>query len=191
MLPVDGDDATVPADALNYDGNDDGVDDSVLLGQTELRFGRLLLQDAFGPETANLPVTLRTEYWDGNHWQINVDDSCTELPLTAIAYPDGTLDVPANRQVTLAAGTARGEYADINGTRVKLRHGSAGQYFTPPGLGNTGSFAIETDLALHPWLQFDWSGDGMHNEPRLPPATMTFGVYRSHDRVQYWREVLR
>src|SRR5690606_26562131 len=97
----------------------------------------------------------------------------------------------ANRQVTVAAGTARGEYADIDGTRVRLINGRAGQYFTPPGSGNTGNFAIETDISLLPWLQFDWNGDGNYSENQLPPATITFGVYRNHDRILYWREILR
>src|SRR5690606_15574511 len=61
--------------------------DAVMLGnEMEVRFGRLRLADAFGPETAPLPASFVTEYWDGSVWVQNTDDSCTQIAVADITY---------------------------------------------------------------------------------------------------------
>jgi MSHA biogenesis protein MshQ len=53
-----------------------------------------------------------------------------------------------------------------------------------PGAGNTGSARLTMNVPL--WLQDDFNGDGSLGSPK---ATVTFGVYRGHDRIIYWHEV--
>jgi MSHA biogenesis protein MshQ len=36
------------------------------------------------------------------------------------------------------------------------------------------------------WLEYDWSGGGDED----PKGTASFGHFRGHDRVIYWREIL-
>ncbi|MCG8416189.1 MAG: hypothetical protein MI746_18375, partial [Pseudomonadales bacterium] len=77
-----------------------GVDD------IEFRYGRLLIDNAFGPETEPLEIPLRIEYWDGTEFLTNVDDDATSFLFdvtppgsgalgyvgTSYIAPAGTLD---------------------------------------------------------------------------------------------------
>lgn len=131
-----------------------------------------------------------TEYWQNNAWVSNPDDSCTAIALSAITYPSGTIDVAANRNVTVGGGTSTGTYTSLVGGTVNFTEGSAGHYFTAPGAGNTGVISVDVDLTLYPWLRFDWNQDGDHSDTALPTANYTFGSYRGHDRVIFWQEIL-
>jgi len=187
----DADGVGLRAADLNLDSSNDSVNDSLLLGQTTVLYGRLRLADAFGPETAPLPVAFVTEFWDGLVWRQNTDDSCTKIALSAIGYPSGSIDTPAYRTVAIGGGTTTGNYQNASGGTVVFDSGDAGQFFSAPGGGNTGSFQVSTNLAAYPWLRFDWNGDGDFSDTALPAATFTFGSYRGHDRIIFWREVLR
>lgn len=156
-----------------------------------LRFGRLRLDDAFGPETVSLPVNFATEYWSNGAWLVSASDSCTAIPRSAISYvPTGPISVDANRTVPLGAGATQGNYANLQPTDVVFSNGNAGHFFTAPSPG-AGSFQVKVDLTSTPWLRFDWNQDGNHNnDSELPAANIGFGQYRGHDRIIYWREVL-
>lgn len=166
--------------------------DAVMLGnEMEVRFGRVRLADAFGPETTELPVTFVTEYWDGLLWVQNTDDSCTGIAAADITYPGGTIDNAANLTTVLGGGSSTGSYDNLAGGVVLFDAGDAGQAFSPPGVGNTGVITVDVDLAPYPWLRFDWNQDGTFSDTALPTATFTFGSYRGHDRIIFWREVLQ
>lgn len=190
LTPVDGDGVTLRSGDLNLDSNGDGVGDAARINDLtkSLRYGRLRLDDSYGPETANLPVIFRTEYWDGTEWRQNRDDSCTQIALSQIAYPDGPINITANRSPAVGGGTTTGVYASLDTDFVNFSEGDAGHYFTAPGAGNIGTVPVQVDLTLYPWLRFDWNNDGDFNETSLPDANFTFGNYRGHDRVLYWIE---
>jgi hypothetical protein len=168
----------------------DGSCTAKMLGGTlNLRFGRVSLKDAFGPETANLPVTFMTEYWDGNRWLMSAQDACTRIADTEIAY-NGT-NLATSNTVTVGGGSTQGDYVNYSGGFVHFLDGQAMNHFTAPGAGNTGSFSVDVSLANYPWLRFDWNKDGVFDDASLPSATFTFGSYRGHDRIIYWQEVLQ
>lgn len=175
---------------IDLDVNSDGNNDFLGVGDTILKHGRLVLNDAHGPETAYLPVNMQLENWDGTDWRRNEDDSCTRLVKTAIVYPDGPISNSSNLTVEVGGGFATGEYPVQDALSVGFTDGDAGHRFTPPGAGNTGVFGVDILLGAYPWLQFDWNQDGDHSDATLPTANMQFGVYRGHDRVLYWEEVL-
>jgi MSHA biogenesis protein MshQ len=155
-----------------------------------MRYGRLRLDDAFGPETVKLPVNFATEYWLANRFILNADDSCTLVPRSAITYPAGAISVDANRTVTLTGGSTQGTYTNLTSTNVGFNAGTAGQQFTAPGSG-TGSFVVVVDLTNLAWLRSDWNQDGDFSDVKLPNANFTFGSYRGNDRIIYWREKLQ
>lgn len=175
---------------LDLDVDGDAAADYVRVAQTYLKYGRLDLRDAYGPETADLPVTMEVQYWDGEDWSINLDDSCSGLLLGDIQYPDGSLTVPDNRTITLVDGTTTGQYGAELAGQILFTEGDAQHYFTAPGAENTGTFAVSVSTANVPWLSFDWDQDGDNQDPTLPVRNYQFGVYRGHDRVLYWQETL-
>jgi len=159
-----------------------------------LRYGRLKLEDAFGPESVALPVNFQTEYWVGNHFSLNTNDSCTQIVRSAITYPNGTLTNDANRTVTLSGGTTQGIYGYSNlptNSYISFNAGTAGQQFSAPTNSATGGFIVITDLTSYPWLRFDWNQDGNFSDTKLPDANFGFGSYRGNDRIIYWREKLQ
>jgi MSHA biogenesis protein MshQ len=163
------------------------------LGSTlNMRYGRLRLDDAFGPETVNLPINFITEYWVGNTFVLNANDSCTLVPRAAITYPSGTLATDANRTVTLSGGTTQGNYASLSLTGVQFNAGTAGHYFSAPSNLAQGSFVVAVSLSSLDWLTFDWDqGKTLGPDGALPNASVSFGSYRGNDRVIYWREKLQ
>jgi len=76
-------------DVLDVD-LDDGVTEEVdfvfrLIGTHEYRYGRLLIDNAYGPETESLGIPLRLEYYDGSNFNVNTADSCTALVFDIVA----------------------------------------------------------------------------------------------------------
>jgi MSHA biogenesis protein MshQ len=185
----DTDGVAIPASDFNLDRNVDSNPDSVSLGVTLLRFGRMRLDSAHGPETANLPVKFETEFWNGTLWARNIDDSCTIIAQADIGYPDGAISAVSNRTVTVGAGTTTGTYANDSGGFIHFTAGSAGQAFSAPGAGNAGSFEVDVNLSSRAWLRFDWDNNGTYNDVALPTAEYSFGSYRGHDRIIFWQEV--
>lgn len=160
----------------------------VLGSAINMRYGRLRLDDAFGPETAILPITFITEYWTGSFFTRNMSDSCTNILRSAISYPAGNILTPANLTVGLTGGNTTGSYSSASPTEISFANGDAGHSFSAPTGGATGSFNVRVDLTSYPWLRFDWNQDGNYSDTSLPPARIGFGSYRGHDRIIYWRE---
>ncbi len=156
----------------------------------DMRYGRLRLDDAFGPETHPLKVNFATEYWTGSYFAVNANDSCTQVSRTAITYPAGAISTDSNRTVNLTGGSTQGTYASLTPTHVGFNAGTAGQEFTSPN-GGTGRFTVEVNLTNLSWLTFDWDQDGDYSDVSLPNATFEFGSYRGNDRIIYWREKLQ
>lgn len=138
------------------------------------RYGRARLANAFGPETAPLDMKLLAEYFDGTNFVTNTADTCTSYINTAFALSNYTGGLPA---VTVTSP----------GVLTWLTAGTTTPATAPtlsaPGAGNTGS--VDVTFSAPAWLQFNWSGTGDED----PTGTATFGRYRGHDRVVYWREI--
>jgi hypothetical protein len=66
---------------LDLDRGNDASVDAVEMVDGAFRYGRLILENAFGPETEPLQIPFRVEYWDGptNGFVTNTDDSCTTI----------------------------------------------------------------------------------------------------------------
>lgn len=185
----DTDSVTLRSSDITFDSDANGSNDALLFGQSAFYYGRLRLDDAFGPETSNLPVSFQTDYWTGSIWSRNTLDSCTTIATSSISYPGGAISVVGNRTVTVGSGSATGTYTNLAGSAVNFTSGDAGHYFTAPGSGNTGSFLVDADLTNYAWLRFDWNNDANYsNDTALPSARYTFGNYRGNDRVLFWQD---
>jgi len=142
----------------------------------EMRYGRLQVENAYGPETSNLEMPFQAEFYTANGFVINSADGCWRYNTAA----DVALD-----QSDLSGGNTA-----VIGTSGTLLAGAAEEdkqlTLKAPGANNQGG--VVATFAVPLWLQGDWDQDDLLENPR---ATATFGVYRGNDRVIYWRELLR
>jgi MSHA biogenesis protein MshQ len=144
-----------------------------------IRYGRWVMENTFGPETNNLAMNANMEYLNASGFYVpNVLDNCTQMVVTAATGTAGA---------GVIAGIAVGSSTSDLTYNSTLINGEGGLLFTAPGSDNSGSILLNVDHSAQTWLQYDWNGDGtLQNHPG---ATATFGQYRGHDRIIYWREV--
>lgn len=164
-------------------------------GSAFIRSGRVRLLNAYGSESLDLPMNMRSEYWTGSNWQLNSADTCTDATLsfspvgTDITSKTCVLE-PANNSgkgcaAALSVSQTNRKYLEtlISGTDSDGVSGFAGNFnlwLKAPGAGNQG--ALDVTASVPAWLQFNWSGGGKTN----PKARATFGVYKTP--VIYRRE---
>ncbi len=137
-----------------------------------LRFGRLRMDNVFGPELNPLLMPVFTEFWNGTGFQKNILDTCTTITnadLIAVATPPG-LSVPVVVNAPASAG-------DVNLS------------FPAPGAGNDGFIDTIVDLnsAAHLWLRFDWDADGVFDND--PFAQATFGIFDGNPVQIYIQQI--
>jgi hypothetical protein len=148
------------------------------------RFGRLRLQNAYGPESLALRVGLETQYWSGSSFVRNVQDGCTSLNREHIALGSYTQNLNACETAVLEAGvTLSGGLATLtlaaagagNGGTVVLTPvlGALGAERYCPAKGGADAAAASADRA---YLQGAWSGAAWDDNPAGQAA---FGLYGS------------
>ncbi|MBW8182818.1 MSHA biogenesis protein MshQ [Shewanella sp. NR704-98] len=166
--------------------------DAKKISTQDLRYGRMVLENGYGPESESLRLPLRTEYVSAvtagvPTWTINTDDSCSVYnTLTSL---DTSETATTGLNMTLPSGFPTiNAYSDIGLTQQLGVVGSGVDqlYFSVPNASG------EVPLKQHvePWLKWYWNYDG--NNPNGlydPRASAFFGTYRGHDKVIYWREV--
>jgi len=141
-------------------------------GGVEVRFGRLVLQNGFGPETSNLAQLMQIEHFDGNVFIVSSDNNCTSYDASDMTLTNISLD-PALTDKLGGTGTFfAGETRAIE--------------LEAPGAGNKGDIGVEYEA--YDWLKYDWDNDGDYDNN--PTAVATFGFFRGYDRVIYRRHVV-
>ncbi|MGI0152869.1 DUF6701 domain-containing protein [Pseudidiomarina sp. WS423] len=147
-----------------------------LNGTLDVRYGRLVVENTFGPEDANLPVNLYAEYWNGSNFIANSDDNCTSVfpvSLSVTDDPEGLGSVPGGISSTLGSG-------------MLAPNAMFWQPSTNLAPDNVGEFEFEYQAP--PWLQFNWEdSDGVNY--LNPRGTAGFGQFRGNDRIIYQREL--
>lgn len=153
-----------------------------------LRYGRWVLENAFGPETSPLKIPMSAEYYDGANFVTNTDDDCSSYNAVNMKVaPD-----LKNSGTTTATGSGVAVLGQAQlSSQIEL---------SAPGIGKEGIAELCLDVEM--WLKFDWNNNGLDlgqicdasSTPTMgdndnPMSTATFGRYRGHDRIIYWREV--
>ena len=153
----------------------DGVGATTLSTATptgvEVRFGRMNIENSFGPEIANFPQQMSIEYFDGDTFILSTSDNLSSFDPDRIVLSNISLD-PALSDVLGSSGTF------IGGKTQSIE-------LQATGTGNQGEIGV-TYEALD-WFTYDWDADGSFDDD--PSAVATFGIYRGNDRTIHWREV--
>ncbi len=130
IAPVDPDGAAMAS--FDFDADNNGVNERKSLGvATEMRFGRMRLDNALGAEARQLPVPMLVEYWNGSGFVTNTADSCTSVPRSTIALAFATL---ASCQTM------------VNSDPLTFSQGLAPLVLTAPGAGNRGAVTLTVNL---------------------------------------------
>lgn len=175
---------TVTLSAAPSDGDAPAAATPATLGDADLRYGRLQLLNAYGSELLDLPVTLRAQYWNGNAWVTNSDDSCTSI--SAPGSGAGLTFHPEVAPGAVGNHLSAGETTASVNAGGKLNAGLAGLKFSRPGAGNSGYVDISIPLAARPWLQHPWGTSAVNPTGLNPSGRATFGIFKS--RLIYSRE---
>ncbi|MEQ1879572.1 MAG: DUF6701 domain-containing protein [Burkholderiales bacterium] len=161
-----------------------------------MRFGRLFLGNGFGSVLLDLPLLLRTEYYDGSFFIPNAEDSCTTLLGSdiSLAFVAGTNLSACETRISPAA-------------TINFSAGRAAAWLTKPGSGNEGAVDLTINLgpaasgntcvapgppgpaattANRPYLRGNWQS-GPYSEN--PKGRYSFGQFKGADQFIYLREV--
>lgn len=132
-----------------------------------LRYGRLLLENAFGSELEPLPLKLVAEYWNGQMFVTNTADNCTVIS-------------PANLQKT--DGELTPVIAGDGGVLLNGVSSPVSLFLQAPG--QTG--AVTYQYLSPAWLRFNW--DNSNDYSQHARNEVLFGRYRGNSRLIFWRE---
>ncbi|WP_421865272.1 DUF6701 domain-containing protein [Motiliproteus sp.] len=172
-----GGDPTV-LNSFNLDVEGDGSNGHGKLGDTKIRYGRLVVNNAFGPETEDLEVPLQVQYYNGSRFVLHSDDSCTpysssKASLDHSDYGSDNLNVGDTLITASASSAVVSSGESPSGLPLVLE---------APGVGKEGQ--VDLILDVDDWLKFDWEGSGDQN----PQGQASFGRYRGNDRMIFWQE---
>lgn len=151
--------------------------DALEIGSINLKYGRLIVDNAYGPESLPLNnIKISTQYYDGSGFVLNDSDSCTTYDsVTSIDWPAATYSGLNNGDIE-----SSGSAVFVNGLGSFDIHKTAAPALGP---GNVGY--VDYDFVTNDWLKFDWQGSGDVN----PHPRASFGVYSRSKRLIYTREV--
>jgi hypothetical protein len=155
-------------------------------GTTDMRSGRMQLENVFGSELTALTMPLKVEHYLNSGFSINTDDTCTTYDATAGSLTNYTGNLSTGETTVTGASAISGGVANIT--------------FSAPGAGNEGSVNLLANN-VSSWLTYNWNVDcdnadtdndittGIDAGLCGPFGTASFGLYRGDDRIIYWREV--
>ncbi|OKY24863.1 LamG domain-containing protein [Thalassotalea sp. PP2-459] len=165
---------------------------------SEMLYGRWVMDNAYGPETEDLPVAMTVEYFNGGKFMTNTSDSCTTPSLNTTPN-----DKVASGAI-FSGGLGEGQYRlfdedNSDGlTASDVEAATSGAFaaghfieqpsrftFSAPRNGEQGVLRFEYEVPE--WLKYDWQDNG--NNDDNPAALLNFGLFRGNDRVISWREI--
>jgi hypothetical protein len=196
----------VPMNLLDLDADNNAANERKNLGvSTELRFGRLRMQNAVGSEKLPLPVPIETQYWNGAGFVTNAQDSCTRLPRSTVVLGSytGTLDPAGGNCRTLVqqdpiaftngVGTITLAPPAVSGSVLltpNLGVAASGSYCDNAASGEDPATAAARSYLLGRWNNaLDPDSDPGTAYDDNPTARAAFGLYGSQpSNFIYFRE---
>tara|TARA_R110002072_G_scaffold100107_2_gene220335 strand:- start:4883 stop:9964 length:5082 start_codon:yes stop_codon:yes gene_type:complete len=145
-------------------------------GNKEQRWGRLVLDNAFGSELLPVEIPIRAEYQSSGDFITNTDDGCT-------AYTSANISFNNHSGITAGANLS----ASGAGTLISGVDDDANPVILSNTLLETGSVDVTYTLGLPlSWLLYDWDNDTNHDNDSSSRAT--WGIFAGPDEFIYIRE---
>ena len=147
----------------------------VLLSGIDIKFGRLVLEHSFGPETSNLAQPMQLQHYNGTSFINSRTNNCVSYDATHMTLRNISLE-PSLTEVLGGIGPF------ISGYTQQLSLKAPGIVLGKLNQGNLG-VTYNSDE----WLKFDWNNNGNYDDN--PYAVASFGLFRGNDRIIHWHEV--
>jgi hypothetical protein len=148
----------------------------------EIRYGRIHVDNAYGSETQTITQSFQAEYFNGTQFVLNTLDSGTNYDVSNVQLITVTDQGNSSDPLLTSDSNMSGNTSDIGTFSSGVFEG----VWSVPSGGRYGTYNFFYDAES--WLMFDWDGsnDGVNEDPS---ANVSFGQYRGHDRVIYWKEI--
>lgn len=161
-------------------------------GIVDSRYGRMVLSDVNGVFNQPLTMPLKVEYWNGDQFTINPDDSRShfnsQLSCKQMIYDTSKPHDKAHLMAT------SGHVVDGKSYALQVLPGVAENeaylkqqwrfWLRIAAQPASNISCTEKQTTNQPWLTFNWRGVGDED----PSALVTFGSYRGNDRIIYRAE---
>ncbi len=168
----------------NHDGNCEAFNHRLTNPALMIRFGRLHLHSASGPENGPVNLSIAVEYWNGSSWASASDDTATQLTPANLAVIDNT-----SLSGSLDPGESSASFVDADHDNLFLDEDGNGAGFlqlSAPGIGNGGRATVSV-TGVSDWLKYDWNNDG--NLTDDPSADVVFGAHGDSQMI-FYQEVI-
>ncbi|WP_217555417.1 DUF6701 domain-containing protein [Vibrio metschnikovii] len=155
-----------------------------------LYWGRLTIEDVFGPETQGLEQPIYVERYTSNGFVRTTEDNCTALPeITGFI-------LQSDDYVVVTEGSAVPPQVLAEHTAGNFAQGKRIVRFSAPGAGVRGVIDTMLNLDTHNlmWLAEPDDEKTLEDQPwqyyfkDSTQGQVQFGLYRGNDRVIWWRE---
>jgi len=137
----------------------------------EIRYGRMQLQNAYGPETLPLTIPVLTEYYSGSSFTLNSLDSCSTYNSSNLLLNNYQGNLASGKTIASGSGTL------LSGIGNDLS-------LSAPGVGNDGSVDLTLDLSQATGANMEW----LRPNGTDPTAKVTFGIFKGNNHLIYMRE---
>ncbi len=193
IAPTDSDGVRMGPYNLNVGGSLDrtSIMNASVQATTEVRFGRLRLQNAHGSELLGLPIPMTVQHWNGSAFVTNIDDNLTSIAANNIKlqnYRDGitATNLPQSKVIVGGAflqgvGSLRLDKPSLGA--IKGSVDLCVDLWDDP-VGGTACSATKANLS---YLQGLWAPGASYNND--PAARASFGLYRGSKSLIYFREM--
>ena len=180
------------SDGVLLSSNTDATEKLITDG-VEIRFARMVLENAYGSENAKLRAPLNVQIYDDSTFKLHTDESCLSTLIgdkKAGAKYSGNMNLWDYRLIDIDTDVIQVSDTTASVSGVFDRGIQAGLSFSTPGKRGM----LEWEYEVPSWLKYKWDGVDSDNDGNFyddnPSAVLSFGFYRGNDRIISWREVV-
>lgn len=107
IAPQDSDGVTL-APALDVDADNTGSFERGTIGSTVLRYGALQINNIYGSELLNAPVSVTARYWNNlaSLYMTNADDNCTAISSGSVSFSNPLKGITSTAGFSVLTGAA-------------------------------------------------------------------------------------
>lgn len=172
---------------------DESAVEKFTTGGVNIRFARMVIENAYGSENAKLRAPMSIQVYDGTKFIEHKYENClTPLLSSKVAGTkySGNMDLWDYRLIDIGDDNIQVSHTDANISGVFAKGRQSQLVFSAPEkLG-----VLEWEYEVPSWLKFKWDDIDTDSDANFyddnPSGLLSFGMYRGNDRIISWHEVV-